>query len=100
MLVCSDTPSGECRPVGSVVRIVAMWPNRLMMGSIGSAGTAASVDFIRRAEELVPRLYLSRTGQLLAFLHRRHAALVDIGGKIDQVNASLCLLTGFNSHDG
>jgi hypothetical protein len=38
---------------------------------------------------VVPPSYLDRTGQLAAFLYRRRPALVDIAGKIDEVDAAL-----------
>ena len=37
--------------------------------------------------------YLGRSGQLAAPLHRRCATLVDMGGKVDEMESALGLLT-------
>jgi hypothetical protein len=39
------------------------------------------------------QLYPSRSGQLAALLHRRCATLVDIAGKVDEMDSGLGLLT-------
>jgi hypothetical protein len=48
---------------------------------------------------LPPKADIHRTGQLVAFLHCRRPALVDVGGKIDKVNAALRFLARLDSHD-
>jgi hypothetical protein len=52
-----------------------------------------------RSALVVQPSYSDRTGQLQAFLECRRAALVDIGGEVDQMNTALSFLTRLDSHN-
>jgi hypothetical protein len=49
---------------------------------------------------LPPKADIPCTGQLVAFLHCRCPALIDVGSKIDKLHAALGLLTRLDPHDG
>lgn len=76
-----------------------LYSNLLMVGAIDLPAPVSLGFEPVSTEQVVPLSYLHRTGQLAALLHRRRPARVDIGSKIDKMDAALGLLARLDPHD-
>ena len=72
---------------------------RTMNGNDRLLGATKSADLRWWGREVVSSSYLQRTCQLMAFFYRGRPTLVDVRGKINKMDATLCFLTCLYPHD-